>query len=204
MIVSSSPVFWILIALAVVTVVVFLERFAEIRRARVDWQDFIKGVVNVLDRGGGDEAIAICEEAPSPVANIVKAAIRNRGSDAQLLREAVDAQGRAEAARFDRRLASLAIIGQIAPMVGLFGTILGLVRTLTVANSTELVSRADFIAPMIHSLVLAALGLAVAIPAIVMYSALRVRVDRLVADLEAAATNIVGYLSGGAREGGVA
>lgn len=199
MIVSSSPVFWMLVTLALVAFVVFLERFSEIRRARIDWQDFMKGVINVLDRGGEDEALAICGDTPAPVANVVAAAIRNRASGARLLREAVDAQGRAEAARFDRRLAALAIIGQVAPLLGLLGSIFGFVRTLEVVGSSEVVTRADLIVPMSQALVLAAFGLAVAIPAAVMYSSLRVRVERLVVELEAAATHIIGYFATGGK-----
>lgn len=195
MTVSGGPVFWILLILAVAAAVIFIERLVELRRARVDWQDFIKGVVNILERGNADEALAICDDTAVPVANIVATAIRNRSGSARILREAVDSQGRVEAGRLERRLASLSIIGQIAPSLGLLGTIIGFIRTLLAVNSQELVTRAEMMEPAMEAMVSAALGLAVAIPVAVMYASLRVRMDRLVVDLEAAASQIIGYVS---------
>ena len=195
MILSGGPVFWILLALAVAALVVYFERFLELRRVQVDWQDFIKGVLNVLDSGNEEEALAICDDLAVPVANIVATAIRQRKSPANALRDAVDAQGRTEIARLDRRLASLAIIGQVAPLLGLLGTVIGFIKAMLLANGTELVSRADLVGASVEALVSAALGLAIAIPVVVMYGSLRVRMDRFVAELEAAATMIVGYLA---------
>ena len=192
---TGGPVFWILITLAVVAVVTYFERLIDLRRAQIDYQDFLDGVVNVLDGGNVDEALSICEDTPAPVAQVVATAIRHRGGSARQLRDAVDSQGRAEVGRLDRRLASLAIIGQIAPALGLLGTIIGFIKTVMAANSQELVSRADLLNGSMEALVSAALGLVVAIPVTVMYGSLRVRLDRTIVELEAAASRIVGYLS---------
>lgn len=192
---TGGPVFWILLALAVAALVVYFERFLELRRVQVDWQDFIKGVINVLDSGNEEEALAICDDLSVPVANVVATAIRQRKSPAHTLREAVDAQGRTEINRLDRRLASLAIIGQVAPLLGLLGTIIGFIKAMMLANGTDLVSRADLVGASVEALVSAALGLVIAIPVVIMYGSLKVRMDRFVSELEAAATLIVGYIS---------
>ena len=192
---TGGPVFWFLLVLAVVAVVTYFERLVDLRRAQIDWQDFLKGVVNVLDAGNVDEALAICEDTPAPVAQVVATALRHRSGSARILRDAVDSQGRAEVGRLDRRLAALAIIGQIAPSVGLLGTIIGFIKTVMAANAAPLVSRTDLLNGSMEALVSAALGLAVAIPVTVMYGSLRVRLDRIVVELEAAASQIVGYIS---------
>lgn len=192
---TGGPVFWILVTMAVAAVVIFIERFLELRRAQIDYQDFIKGVVNILEGGNADEALAICEDTAVPVSNVVATAIRHRDASSRVLREAVDSQGRAETGRLDRRLAALAIIGQVAPSLGLLGTIVGFVKTLMLVNSGELVSRMSLIGTAMEAMVSAALGLAVAIPVTVMYGSLRTRMDRIVVDLEAAASQITGYLS---------
>lgn len=184
-----------LLALGVASVVVFFERFFELRRAQVDYQDFIKGVVNILVNGGEDEAIAICEDAAVPVANIVATAIRHRTSSEEALKDAVDSQGRVESSRLDRRLASLAIMGQVAPLIGLLGTIIGFVRSVMLVNSQELVARADLMNSAMEALVSAALGLVVMIPIVVMYGILRLRMDRIIVELEAAASQIVSHLT---------
>lgn len=195
MMLFGGPVAWILVILALVAFVTYVERLFDLRRAQIDYQDFLDGVINVMKSGNADEALANCAEAPSPVSNIVATAIRHREGSARVLREAVDSQGRAEIGRLDRRLATLAIIAQICPLLGLLGTIIGFIRTVVAANATELVSRADLMNGAMEALVSAALGLAVAIPVMVMYGSLRVRLERTVVDLEAAASQIVGYIS---------
>ena len=195
MTISGGPVFWLLVALAVAAVVIFFERFFELRRVQIDWQDFVKGVINVLGGGNAEEALAICEDTAVPVASVVATAIRHRDAGARVLREAVDSQGRAEISRLDRRLAALAIIGQISPLIGLLGTIIGFIKTVLLINSQELVARADLLNSSMEALLSAALGLCVAIPVAVMYGILRVRMERIVVEMEAAASQITGYIA---------
>ena len=195
MTISGGPVFWLLVALAVAAVVIFFERFFELRRVQIDWQDFVKGVINVLGGGNAEEALAICDDTAVPVASVVATAIRHRDAGARVLREAVDSQGRAEISRLDRRLAALAIIGQISPLIGLLGTIIGFIKTVLLINSQELVARADLLNSSMEALLSAALGLGVAIPVAVMYGVLRVRMERIVVEMEAAASQITGYIA---------
>ena len=195
MIGMGGPMFWVLVALTVLAVITYFDRMIDLRRARIDYEDFLKGVFNVLDSGNDEEALSVCEDVGAPVARVVSTAIRHRNGSARILRESVDSQGRAEVGRLDRRLATLAIIAQIAPAVGLLGTVIGFIRTVLAANSQELVSRADLLTGSMEALVSAAVGLFVGILATVMYGSLRVRLDRTVAELEAAASQVVGYLS---------
>lgn len=195
MTISGGPIFWLLVALAVAALVIFFERFFELRRVQIDWQDFVKGVINVLGGGNAEEALAICEDTAVPVASVVATAIRHRDAGARVLREAVDSQGRAEISRLDRRLAALAIIGQISPLIGLLGTIVGFIKTVLIVNSQELVARVDLLNSSMEALLSAALGLGVAIPVAVMYGVLRVRMERIVVEMEAAASQITGYIA---------
>ena len=191
----GGPMFWVLVVLAVLAVITYFDRMIDLRRARIDYEDFLKGVFNVLDSGNDEEALSICEDVGAPVARVVATAIRHRNGSARILRESVDSQGRAEVGRLDRRLATLAIIAQVSPAVGLLGTVIGFIRTVLAANSQELVSRADLLTGSMEALVSAAVGLFVGILATVMYGSLRVRLDRTVVELEAAASQVVGYLS---------
>lgn len=200
MTVYCGPVFWILALLALVALVTYFERLVDLRRARINYQDFLKGVINVLDSGNDEEALSICEDTLSPIAGVVSTAIRQRRSSERVLREAVDAQGRSEIGRLDRRMAVISIIAQIAPLTGLLGTVIGFVRTVMLANSSEIVVRAELMNGAMESFVVAAAGLVVSIAAVIMYGSLRVRLDRVVVDLEQAASQIVGYLLEGARE----
>lgn len=195
MIFAGGPVFWILVITAAASVIIYFERMMELRRARIDYADFLDGVINILNAGNDGEALAMCEDASVPVANVVASAIRNRKASARVLREAVDSQGRAETGRLERRLASLSIIAQVTPTIGLIGAIFGFIDTVMLVNSTEIVARAQLLEAAMKALVPAAMGLVVSVPVTVMHGSLRVRMDRVVVELEAAASRIVGYIS---------
>ena len=124
-----------------------------------------------------------------------RTAIRNRNGSESSLRESVDSQGRAEASYLNRRLATLALIGTAAPLLGLLGTIIGFIKTMLLVNADAIVSRANLVGAAMESLVSAAVGLAVAVSASVMFGMLRLRMERLVVEMEAAASQIVGYLT---------
>ena len=191
----GGPVFWLLIALGAASVLLFFNRLIALRRAQIDYGDFMRGVGNVLDQNNPDEALALCDETPAPVARIVAEAVRQRSSSARVLREIVDATGRAEVGRFERRLALLAIIAQSAPLLGLLGTIVGMARVVLVVGGQDLVTRADLIGGAMQTLGAAAAGIVVAVSVQAMYGMLRVRLDHLTADLEAAASQILGILA---------
>ncbi len=195
MTISGGPVFWILMIMALAALIVFFERFFELRRAQIDYQDFVEGIINILSRGNEDEALAMCEDTAVPVSRVVATAIRHRNGSPRALREAVDAQGRAEASYLNRRLATLAIIGNISPLIGLFGTIIGFIRTILMVNAEQVVSRADLLGVAMDSAISAAMGLAVAIPVSVMFAMLRLRMERLVVEMEATASQIVGHFT---------
>ena len=191
----GGPVFWLLIALGAASVLLFFNRLIALRRAQIGYADFVRGVGNVLEQGNPDEALALCDETPAPVARIVAVAVRQRTGSARVLREAVDTAGRAEVGRFERRLALLAIIAQSAPLLGLLGTIVGMARVVLVVGGQDLVTRADLIGGAMQTLGAAAAGIVVAVSVQAMYGMLRVRLDHLTADLEAASSQILGILA---------
>lgn len=188
--IAGGPVTWVLLLLGVVSVLVFINRLFLMRRSHVDYSDFIRGVENSLERGNADEALAVCDETSAPVARVVASAIRHRSSTPRALLEAVDSTGRTEIHRIDRRLALLAIIAQSAPMLGLFGTVCGLMRIIIALATDEPVMRVQILTGAMQALVCTAVGLLEAIVVQIMYGILRVRLDRLVSEVEAAASEI--------------
>lgn len=193
---SNGLVFWLIAALGVVSIIIFFTRLLHLRRAQIDYNDFLKGVCNVLENGNISEALMICEETPGPVAAVTLAAIRHQQSTQATMREAVDNTGRSEISRLERRLAFIAITCQIAPLLGLLGTIFGAIRIVQVLNEqAPLVQSADLTAGLTQALIATAAGLLVAIPCHIMYMMLMVRIERIVLEMEAAASDIVAYLT---------
>jgi biopolymer transport protein ExbB len=192
-------VFWIIVILGIDSFVTFLIRMLQLRRAQINYADFIKGICNVLKNGNVDEAIMICEETPGPVAAVVLTAIRHRYADSTALREAVDNAGRAEISRMERRQAAIAITCQIAPLLGLLGTLFGVLKIVHAAHAqSPLVQSVDLTTGLMQALVSTIAGLLVAIPCHAMYAILMVRIERIVIDMEAAAAEIVAYLTSSA------
>jgi len=182
-------------ALGVVAVLLFVSRLVSLRRAQVAYEDMLQGVENVVRQGNFDEALAICDETNAPVARVVAAALRHRGGSARALREAVDVAGRTEVSRIGRRFAAVAVIAQISPMLGLVGTFAGLAKALLAMDAGVVVVRGDLMSAAAQAISSAIAGLLVAVVAHVAYAVLRSRLDRLVVELEAAASEIIALLS---------
>ncbi|MCQ2388821.1 MAG: MotA/TolQ/ExbB proton channel family protein [Kiritimatiellae bacterium] len=187
---GGGPVSAIICLLGAGSLLLFFVRLADLRRAHVDWVDFIRGVANVLAKGNADEALAICEDTPSPVARVVAAAVTHRGEDAAALRDVVASASRAEVRRLARRLAALPVVAQVAPLLGLFGTVLGFSKMLLALKASAPLARADLLAGLAPALSAAAAGLLVAVVAHVAHALLRARLDRIVAELDDASAEI--------------
>jgi biopolymer transport protein ExbB len=198
---EGGPVLWILIVCGVVAPVVFLERLLHLRRARIRYGDFLGGVFNILGSGKTDEALVLCEETPGPVAHLMRTAILHRDVPREALRDALESAGSAEISRLERRLAFMATIVQIAPLLGLLGSFLGVLETvLVLRRQAPLVQAADVSGGLVRALVNAIAGLMVAIPAYAMFNLLVTRIDRIVLDMQQAASEITAFM--GRRAGG--
>ncbi len=124
----GGSMMWLLLVAGAVAVAVFIERLLHYHREQINTLDFINGVRNVLKRDNVVEAISICDATPGPVARLVKTAILNRERGREGVREALEDAGLVEVPRLEEKLALLATIGQIAPIMGLLGTVLGFPR----------------------------------------------------------------------------
>src|SRR5208283_3440004 len=121
----GGPVIWLILIAAATAAVVFVERALFCHRSQINSAEFLNGVRNVLKRDNVVEAISICDATPGPVARIVKTAILNRDRGRDRVREAVEEAGLIEVPRLEEHLNLLATIAQIAPLLGLLGTIIG-------------------------------------------------------------------------------
>ncbi len=125
MIWDGGLLFWLTIALTVAAAVIFIDRLLRLRKIAIDPQDFLQGVFNVLDKGQTDEALAICDETPGPLAALVADAVSHRTSDETHLREILATTAHAELLRLERRTMVLSLFAQLLPLLGLIGTFVG-------------------------------------------------------------------------------
>lgn len=192
----GGPVLWLILIGSAVAVVVFVERFLHCHRAQINSVEFLNGVRTVLKRDNVVEALSICDATPGPVARLVKTAILNRDHGRERVREALEEAGLAEVPRLEEKLNLLATIAQLAPLLGLLGTVLGFIQTFMLMQQAGLHAHVGLLADGIwKALICAAAGLAVAIPAHAGYNYLVSRVNSIVLDMERAATEIVNIVS---------
>lgn len=192
----GGPVFLLILLAGAVAIVVFVERFLHCHRAQINSTEFLNGVRNVLRRDNIVEAISICDATPGPVARLVKTAILNRDNGRDRVRESLEEAGLAEVPRLEEKLNLLATIAQIAPLLGLFGTVVGLMDSFHKAeNLGPIAHAADLSDGIWRALICTAAGLAVAIPAHAAYNYLVSRVNSIVLDMERAATEIVNIVT---------
>src|SRR5881394_4259596 len=162
----GGPVLYLILLTSAVAVVVFIERFLHCHRAQINSTEFLNGVRNVLKRDNIVEALSICDATPGPVARLVKTAILNRDHGRERVREALEEAGLAEVPRLEEKLNLLATIAQLAPLLGLLGTVIGFMKTyLTMQNNGLNAKVVDLSDGIWKALICAAAGLAVAIPA---------------------------------------
>ena len=187
---------WLLLLASAIAVVVFIERFLHYHRAQINSMEFLNGVRNVLKRDNVVEALSICDATPGPVARLVKTAILNRDHGRERLREALEEAGLTEVPRLEEKLNVLATIAQLAPLLGLLGTMLGFIHIFGQMQDDGLNAHVGKLAEGIwQALVCAAAGIAVAIPAHAAYNYLVSRVNSIVLDMERAATEIVNVIT---------
>src|SRR5271165_6920839 len=125
---NGGPMIWLILVTGAVAIAVFVERVLHCHRSQINSAEFLNGVRTVLKRDNVVEAISICDATPGPVARIVKTAILNRDRGRERVREAVEEAGLTEVPLLEERLNLLATIAQIAPLLGLLGTIIGFIR----------------------------------------------------------------------------
>ena len=184
-------ILWLLIGLGAIAVLVFLERVLYYHREQINAAEFLNGVKNVLRRNNIVEALAICDATPGPVARLVKTAILNRERGKEGIQKAVEYAGLSELPRLEQRLPLLATIAQIAPLLGLFGTVLGLIDVFYAVDQASLVaSRVQLAAGVWKGLVCTGAGLALGIPCYAAYNYLVSRMNSLLLDMEKGAVEI--------------
>ncbi|MDD4871059.1 MAG: MotA/TolQ/ExbB proton channel family protein [Kiritimatiellae bacterium] len=194
---ESGPVGWVIIACGIVAFIVFVERGLHLHRARIKADDFLKGIFNILGRKNIPEALMICDETPGPVAYLVKTAILHRDESRDAIRSAVDDASMAEISRMERRLVVIATVAQIAPLLGLLGTVLAMVQGLLVMQQqTRLIQSVDIMGLLMQALICTGFGLTTSIPCYAAFNLLVVKIDRIVLDMERAASGIVAFLTG--------
>ncbi len=199
LVVKGGPVMYPIILCSIIAMAIVIERAYHLYRAKIDTRKFMDEIANVLRRNKIMEAIEICDKTPGPIAHILRAGILKHDRPKQEIKEAIEEAGLYEVPRMEKNLTALATIAHISPLLGLLGTVVGMVGCFQVIQqkSTSLnpVSPGDLAGGIWAALITTVAGLAVAIPVYVAYNYLVSRVNHLVIDMERSATDLTNILT---------
>jgi biopolymer transport protein ExbB len=192
---KAGPVIWVLVVLALFGLTIFIERTLFLHRGQIRAKAFVDGIKNILAKRRLVEALTVCEETPGPVAVVVKTALLHAGDSADMMRFHVQEAGIVELPALERRLGTIAAVAQVAPLVGLLGTILGMISTFVAFEKGGNYAMASALsAGMWQALLTAAASLMLSIPAHLAYHFLNGRVRAIVRDVEWSGNEIMKYL----------
>lgn len=194
---DGGPITWIICLFSVITAIIIVERLFHLHRAQINVPDFMRGVTTGLSRENANtmEAISICGENPGPVAHILRAAILNSRRGEKKMCEAVEDAGLEEVPRLERSIDALASIATLTILLGLLGTMLGLIDLFKAIEGQGTWVEVGQMAKSIKTaLISSAAGLTVAIPAIGFHNYFTNRVKSIILDMEKAAAEMIHFL----------
>lgn len=193
---KGGPLMWLILACSVLAVGVFLERWSLFHRSTIRVGEFLRGLSNLLERNNFAEALHECAGTPGPAARVIHAAILRHNESRAVLKQIVQEAGQLELPKLERRLGLLATVAFVAPLVGLLGTVTGLIEVFGVLSSQSgFATSADLASGIYKSLLTTAAGIVVAIPSAVAYSFLSSRVNVFMHDMERAGIEIVNLIT---------
>jgi len=177
---------------SVVALALAAERFISLRREKIIPRDFVDSLLPAWQNDrSGHEAIKVCEQTVGPVGKIFKAGLQrmNRGEEA--VEKAIEDAGYREAAKLKRSLKGLSIIASISPLLGLAGTVYGMIAAFETAYRQGMGSSEQLAKGIYEALVTTAAGLTIAIPTLLVYQYLSNRVDGIVDELDEMGLNFI-------------
>jgi len=186
-VVKGGPVMIPIALCSMVALAVIIERLVALRRKRVIPRDFLPGLGSAM--AGGDRAAAVdyCQKDGSPVGAVFATAIKRLGEPIDLLERHISEAGEREVVKLRKRLRLLAVIASVAPLLGLLGTITGMITAFqTVAASGEALGKTELLAKGIYeAMITTAAGLVVAIPVLLCYQWIQARIESMVSEIDA-------------------
>jgi biopolymer transport protein ExbB len=188
----------IVIALcSIIAVTVFIERLMHLRRAECDTNQLIISLRKAIQDGDLVKSIQICDETQGAVSNILKAGLSKHNRSKEEIETAMEIAGMSEIAHLEKNAKVLSIIANIAPLIGLLGTVLGFIQAFSEMRLSGLVdiSATRLGEAMEYALVTTAAGLVVAIPSILAYNYLVSRVEGFVLEMKTTSAEIVDVLT---------
>jgi len=186
---------WPLLFASIIAVALIIERLVALRRSKVAPAGLLQRVVAEYRQNGASEAMIAELEMQSPLGRVLAAGLRNVGSSREIMKESVEETGRAVSHELERYLTTLGTIASISPLMGLFGTVVGMIEIFgsQAPTGTNPMQLAHGISVALYN---TGFGLVIAIPGMIFWRHFRALVDSFVIEMEQQAVRLVELLHG--------
>lgn len=190
---------WVLLLVSIFGLAIFLERTFFLHRGQIRTADFLEGIRNLVSKGRKLEALTLCEDIPGPIPGLVKAILIRSEDGHHAMRAAAEEAAMVEVPILERRIGALAAVARIAPLLGLLGTVLGLIRAffdLALGQGAGFATFNQLMLGMGQALLTTAFGLVIAVMAHIAHHFLYGRVKALIHDMEYTGHDLIQFFTG--------
>ena len=188
---------YILLICSFISVTIVLERLLYYRkRSKTERKEFMAKIKRVLKSGNIERAMEICRDEAAPFSNVVYSGLEHHGHSLKEVSNAMEREITIETSKLERYTSTVATIGNTAVYIGLFGTVLGIIRAFHDIATTGAGGMAIVIGGVAEALVCTATGLFVAIPAVIAYNYFTKRVEHFIDDMELCASELADLIGG--------
>ena len=186
---------WPLLFASVIAVALIIERATVLRRMKILPPGVLQGVIAEYRQNGASEALINKVENNSPLGRVLASGIRNAKSSREVMKESIEESGRGVAHDLERYLTTLGTIATIAPLMGLFGTVIGMIEIFgsPTASGNNPQALAHGISVALYN---TGFGLVIAIPSMIAYRHFRALVDGFLVEMEQEAIKLVEMIHG--------
>ena len=199
MFIKGGPLMWPILLCSVFALAIIIERIWYLHKIQIDTHLFLNKILEKMKRHQIKEALEICEINSNPISRILKAGILKYDRGRQQIKESIEDAVLYEEPHLEKNMTALATVAHISPLLGLLGTVVGLVQCFQViqtkSSALQVVSAGDLAGGIWVALLTTVAGLIVAIPSFVAYNYLVSRISNFILEMEKASTGLVNFLT---------
>ncbi|MDD5594825.1 MAG: MotA/TolQ/ExbB proton channel family protein [Candidatus Omnitrophica bacterium] len=186
----------ILLTCSVISLAIIIERYIYYRsRSRQKRIDFIHDIRQELEKGNLKKALEICKNTDSPFSSVVYSGLNLSGHSEVVISNTMEREVAIETIKLERFTSIVGTIGSTAVYIGLFGTVLGIIRAFHDISATGAGGISVVISGISEALACTAAGLCVAVPAVIAYNYFIKKIDNFITDMELAASEIIDLIT---------
>jgi biopolymer transport protein ExbB len=196
LLVQGGWIMALLLVLSLLALGIIGERLYNLRANRILPPELVSAIEADIHRGDLRQARHRAEEDASPLGRILASGLRNSGMSREVIKESVEETGRHVVTDMSRYLTLLGTIAAISPLLGLLGTVVGMIKVFAVITSQGVGDPSVLAGGISEALLTTAFGMTIAIPAIALHRYFNAKLDRLVVDMEQSALRVVEIIQG--------